>query len=92
MSVIERVKEAGDAPKLQILFKEFKKKLADFTGKADEADKESKHGKLRETKSTDQQDYLNGLQSMLTTSPAARQRNAAANNSRSSFNPTDARK
>ncbi|KAL0023477.1 hypothetical protein WJX79_009872 [Trebouxia sp. C0005] len=29
--MIEHVKEAGDAPKLQVLFKEFKKKLADFT-------------------------------------------------------------
>ncbi|KAL0027037.1 hypothetical protein WJX79_000288 [Trebouxia sp. C0005] len=40
-SMIEHVKEAGDAPKLQVLFKEFKKKLADFTGKAIEAQKES---------------------------------------------------
>lgn len=31
-SIIERVKEAGDDPKLQVLFKEFKLKLADFTG------------------------------------------------------------
>ena len=31
-SIIERVKEAGDDPKLQVLFKEFKSKLAEFTG------------------------------------------------------------
>ncbi|DBA67505.1 TPA: hypothetical protein ACH3X2_001785 [Trebouxia sp. C0005] len=89
-SMIEHVKEAGDAPKLQVLFKEFKKKLADFTGKAIEAQKESKHGKLRETQSTEQRDFLKGLQSMLATSPAARQRNVATSNSRSSFNPLDA--
>lgn len=65
---VEHARETQDTPSLSKLFRAFKAKYADLTGKAAEAAKESKNDKMIERTKADNQDFIKGLTSMLATS------------------------
>lgn len=66
--IIEHARETQETPSLDRLFRTFRAKYADLTGKAADAAKESKKDKMQERTKVDNQDFIKGLTSMLATS------------------------
>ena len=83
-SLIEQAREDQHPPCLEKMFKSFRTKCADFTGKAATAWKDNKHDSMLEKTKADNQDFLKGLTAMLASS------GTATAGQRAAVDPTDA--